>query len=142
MDKSEFLNYKALRLEASQIRAVLCQLSAERYAVSKLELSDSPRRSRSRGASFEGKVIRYEEAVAMYERKLAAIDAQTIVMEHAISSLEDPVERLVMRLRYIEGQRWVNVCVALQDLGFGERQVYRLHGSALEKLKGYQKEEL
>lgn len=137
MDKTEFLNYKALRQEAVQLREVLCQLSEARYSVPGPDYSGTPRRSRSKGAAFEGKVIKYSEAVALYERKLAEIDTRTVAVERAIGSLEDPVERLVMRLRYIEGQRWVNVCVALQELGYCERQVYYIHGAALEKLKGF-----
>jgi hypothetical protein len=136
MDKTEFINYKALRQEASQLRTILCQLSAERYSVPTPDYSGTPRSGRSKGAAFERKIIKYTEAISLYEKKLADIDARTVAVEQAIGTLADPIERLVMRLRYIEGRRWINVCVVLQDLGYSERQVYRLHGSALEKLKG------
>ena len=135
MDKSELLNYRALVLEAAQLRDLLFHLSVERYSFPAPASHEDARPSRSKAASFEGRVIRYSEAVEIYERKLADIDARTVAVECAVGALTDPVERLVMRLRYIEGQRWVNVCVELQALGYSERQVYRLHGAALEKLK-------
>jgi hypothetical protein len=136
MDKVDFLNYRALLLEADQLRSLLATLASDRYSVPGPGYSGPSHRARSKGATFETKVVRYSEAAELYERKLAELDAQTLAVERCIETLTDPVERLLMRLRYIEGQRWVNVCVALQDLGYSERQVYRLHGSALEKLKG------
>ena len=136
MDKSDFLKYKALRREAGQLRDILDRLEADRYSVPTPDFSGTPRKARPKGAAFVGKTISYSEAVALYERKLAEIDARTVAVEEAIGTLADPTERLVMRLRYIEGLRWVNVCVALQELGYCERKVYIIHGAALEKLKG------
>ena len=98
MDKSDFLNFRALALEVRQLRS----LAAEE---------------------------------ALYLAKVEEKTAALLAIEAAIGSLDAPVERLLMRLRYIEGRGWTSVCDVLRPLGYSERQVYRLHGFALQKLK-------
>ena len=124
-------------MEARRLRELLERLSAERYSIPGPDYSGIPHGAPGAGAAFEPKVMRYVDTLALYEKRLAEIDAMTLAIEYAIGTLEDPSERLVMRLRYVEGLRWVNVCVALQELGHSERAVYRMHGAALQKLKGF-----
>ena len=38
-------------------------------------------------------------------------------------------EKYLMRLRYIEGQRWENICVAM---GYEWRHIHRIHSDALD----------
>lgn len=75
------------------------------------------------------------DALKLYGQKIADIEAELLTIEDAIASLDCPVERLLMRLRYIEGRSWASICDELRPLGYSERQVYRLHGFALMKLK-------
>ena len=118
MDKKELLNYRALTLEARRLRLQLGMLERDAYQVP--------------GGS---EAVKYQDALVLYRATVAAREAQLLAIERAIDSLP-AVERLVLRLRYIEGRSWARVCMAIMPLGYSERQVYRLHGSALEKLKG------
>ena len=52
--------------------------------------------------------------------------------ERAIFALEDPLEREVLRMRYLNG--WMMTKVA-QKLNYSERQVYRLQESGLQHLE-------
>lgn len=49
-----------------------------------------------------------------------------------IDSVEDPNERLILRLRHIDFKSWAKIA---EDLGYSERQVYRIYSQALEKIK-------
>lgn len=49
-----------------------------------------------------------------------------------IELLENPIERAVLTEFYINGKTWGEIAVIL---GYGERQVHRKHGNALEHLK-------
>lgn len=52
--------------------------------------------------------------------------------ERAIFALEDPLEREVLRMRYLNG--WMMTKVA-QKLNYSERQIYRLQESGLQHLE-------
>lgn len=122
MDKNEFIHFRARVLELRQLRSFADELERAKYGG-------------AAGTDLEGRVVRHLDALALYREKLAAIEAELVAVEEAIASLESPVERLLMRLRYMEGRCWTSVCAALRPLGYSERQVYRLHGFALRKLK-------
>lgn len=135
MDKTELLQYRAAVLEVRRLRSQLAFLERDKYTVPGPNYSGVPGGSPAAGSAIEAKVIKYQDALALYREKVAAKEARLLAIEQAIESLPSP-ERLVIRLRYIEGRSWTSVCVSLLPLGYSERQVYRLHGSALEKLKG------
>jgi hypothetical protein len=135
MTKNDFANYRALVLEVRQLRSLLAELEAAKFSVPGGDFSGMPRDTPSQGSAVENKVVRYLDTLALYQRKVADKTAQLIAIEAALDSLDSPVERMVMRLRYIEGRSWASVCCELEPLGYSERQVYRLHGFALMKLK-------
>lgn len=135
MEKSDFLNYRALVLEVRQLRSYLASLERALDTISSPQFSFTPKGPHSGGSPVEKQVVRFVEVEGLYKAKLAEKLARLVVMEQAIDSLEEPAERLVMRLRYLEGRSWARVCPELQALGYSERQVYRLHGFALKKLK-------
>ena len=65
-----------------------------------------------------------------YKVKMQQLLAAQAEVEDTIEGLE-PVERQVMRHRYIEGLPWETVCVVLN---YSWRQTHRIHSRALNKL--------
>ena len=51
-----------------------------------------------------------------------------------IGTLEDPDQRAVLTLRYVDLLRWPEIFQELSQLGmyYSERQIYRIHGLGLE----------
>lgn len=135
MNKSDLLQFRAAVLELRRLKVQLEVLKRDRFSVPGPNYSGMPGGTPSGGSAVEAKVIKYQDALALYQEKVAAKEARLVAIEQAVEALP-AAERLVLRLRYIEGRSWTSVCVALQPLGYSERQVYRLHGSALERLKG------
>lgn len=135
MTKNDLKNYRALVLELRQLQDLVTELGASRFTVSGGDFSGMPHEAPSPGSPVERKTIRYLDALVLYQEKVAETSARLLEIEAALSSLDSPVERVVMRCRYIEGRSWVSICAELELLGYCERQVYYIHGAALKKLK-------
>lgn len=135
MDKSDFKNYRALVREVKQLRGQLRVLEASLYSPKGQQFSSMPRAASGPKKTMDDVVAGHIKLEALYREKLAEQEAQQLIIERAITSLEDTPERLVMRARYIEGHDWLAIVRDMQKLGYSERSVYRLHGFALAKLK-------
>jgi DNA-directed RNA polymerase specialized sigma subunit len=53
-------------------------------------------------------------------------------IRQAINRLIDPTEQLLLRLRYIDGRSWTQVCFIIH---YSRSQTKRIHTSALESLE-------
>lgn len=134
MLKTDLQNYRALAREVSQLREQLTALEASLYSPKVQQYSSTPVQS-GRHTDLSDAVARHLELEAVYQERLAAKAAQQLAIEQALDALDDPAQRMVMRFRYIEGRGWNFIIAELAALGYSERQVYRLHGFALLKLK-------
>lgn len=135
MEKSDFQNYRVLAQEVRTLQSRLKELEATIYAPAGQRYSLTPRASSDHGRTMDDVIASHAALEDRFLRALAEKNRQLLVMYQAIESLDDPAERLVMEYRYIDGYSWRKVCYLLQSKGYSERQVYRLHGWALEKLK-------
>lgn len=66
-----------------------------------------------------------------YTKKLEELVNTQLEIEQAIETL-DPMERDVVRLRYIDGKPW---CRIAMQLNYSEASAHRIHRKALAKLK-------
>ena len=137
MDKTELLNYRMLAYEVSQLRDLLSALELSMDSPKSPRFTLTPSGSPSQGSAMESAVVRLIELQELYAKRLEEQGAKLQEVERAIGSLEDPAERAIMRNRYILGWSWRRVCMVMQGEGYSERQVFRLHGYALLKLKEY-----
>lgn len=80
----------------------------------------------------EDLVVQCQELRGQYEEKLRALARGLLDIERAIDALP-PTERLLLRLRYLQGLSWEAVCV---EMSYSWRQVHRLHAKALADLRG------
>lgn len=135
MEKAELMNYRALVLEVRHLRSYLASLEELRGTVASPQLSVTPKGPPVGRSSVEVRAGRFVDAEALYREKLSLLEGQMLRVERAVGSLDNPAERLIMRMRYLDGKEWASICVRLQFEGYSERQVYRLHGYALMKLK-------
>lgn len=135
MEKSDFKNYRALLLEVQQLKEQLRVLESSIYSPAGQRFSSTPHGPGDYRSTMDSVVARHVHLVELYEEELAEKEAQQLAIELAIQSLGDTPERVIMRERYLAGRGWTAVISKMQTLGFSERQVYRLHGAALWKLK-------
>lgn len=135
MEKSDFKNYRALLLEVQQLKEQLAVLESSMYSPKGQRFTSTPTGSSDYRSTMDAAVDRHDKLVTLYAEQIAEKEAQQIAIEQAILSLGETPERVVMRERYISGRSWPAVISKMQKLGYSERQVYRLHGLALWKLK-------
>lgn len=67
----------------------------------------------------------------VYQVKLETLVYSQLKIEKAFESL-DPTERELMRLRYIEGADWLEIC---DTIHYEWAQAHRIHARALNKIK-------
>ena len=108
MTKEELRQYRSIRNEISQLERRIIELDMRGYNddITK-PLQD------------------------LYRQKLAALIKGQLRIEKAIEGLT-PVERELMRLRYIDGAEWVEVA---ETIHYEWTQTHRIHARALAKIK-------
>jgi hypothetical protein len=128
--KQKLHSYNGAREECKQIDTQLKEL--ETAATSpRIQAMDGIPRGSGGGDAMAGIVAELIKLEEKYTDKLHRLNATLAEVEDMIGSLEDPVERRLMRCRYIEGMVWEEVCV---EMGYSWRQTHRHHGTALDKL--------
>lgn len=86
------------------------------------------RRFGSQVESIANKIIDLEQRINSEIERLLELK---IEIRKVLESVENETEQLLLRLRYIEYKRWEEIA---DIIGYEERQVYRIHGAALQKL--------
>lgn len=135
MEKHDFKNYRALLVEVQQLKDQLAVLEASIYSPRGQRFTSTPRVPSGDRSTMDGAVDRHIQLDRCYREELAEKEAQQLAIEKAIQSLGDTPQRVIMRERYIRGRGWSAICRKMQELGYSERQVYRLHSLALYELK-------
>ena len=123
--KIRLKRYLAIKAEAKQIQELRDALLDPKGA----NLDAMPRSS-GPGNPVEAARKQREALAKEYDRKLEELLAEQAYIENMIAGL-DPIERKLMRHRYLEGLKWENVCVAIN---YGWTQTHEMHGKILDKL--------
>ena len=135
MDKIDLVNYRGLAQEVRQLKTQLKTLESALYSPKGQQFTSTPRATSGPKKTMEDAVVGHMRLDALYREKLAEQEATLYNLEKAVSTLEDPAQRMVIRERYFTGLSWRRIIANFAALGYSERQVYRLHGYALLKLK-------
>lgn len=130
MTKEQLREYQAIKHEAEQLQAMIEELEAPLYGPKTQQLTGMPH-APARGNATENMADKHLELLERYRAKLRALTTARLLIEDAIEQLES-TDRRLLRLRYIDGLTWEEVCVRMD---YSWRQVHRRHAQALEKLK-------
>ena len=128
--KGKLYRYIDLTHERDQIAEQIRRLEAIAYTPGAPAKSGLPRKAAVSDPTGDraARLLNLREA---YAAKLdQAVQAITEI-EQLIGTLSDPVERRLIRCRYLEGKTWEQVCI---EMNYSWRQVHRIHGRVLEKL--------
>ena len=130
MTKEQLQRYQAINLEREQIKKELERVASLLTSTGVPSL-DGRQRASGHGDPVADRVVRKQTLLERYAAKLEQLETAQTEIEDAIEALE-PIERVLLRHRYIEGMTWEEVCVAV---GYSWRQTHRIHAQALKKLK-------
>ena len=123
--KKRLKRYLEIKDEAKQIQELRDALLSPKGA----NLDAMPRSS-GPGDPVEAARKQREDLKKQYDRKEQELLAELAFIEAMIEGL-DPIERTLMRHRYLEGMTWEKVCVAIN---YGWTQTHNMHGRILDKL--------
>ena len=141
MTKERLATYVSLRMETYRQLEKLIRMKNEEKLPA-MRMGDESKRTGTTGDRLERLIIRrmeYEERVLPL---IESAQQEMEAIEDAINALHDPLEREVLRLRYIEGDfyrmmPWREVSLKL----FGDDDsrhilaTYRTHGRALQSIR-------
>ena len=105
--------------------------------------TSTPHTASGKGNTMELMVCKHLELKELIDEKVLELTQELIILEKAVETLKDPIERAVMRYRYFEEYSWEKIGEVLH---YSQPQLYRYHGYALLNLKeigpdGYRFEE-
>lgn len=132
MTKEQLKGFRSIKLERDRLLLMIEELEAQMRSPKSQRLDGMPRGGSSPSSPVENLVVKHTELLERYYEKVAELTAATVEIEEAIERLS-PRERTLLRLHYIEGLTWEEVCVAMS---YSWRQVHRIHAVALAMLKG------
>lgn len=127
MTKARLRAYRDIKLERDRLAAMVAALE---YGPSGVQMDGMPRSS-GPGDPTGKQAIDHTQVRDLYLQKVAELDKAIVEIEAAIECLE-PRERTLIRLYYIEGLTWEEVCVSMS---YSWRQIHYIHKGALEQLK-------
>lgn len=130
MTRERLWSYQHLCREIRQLEDQLAELESRITSPRTPKLSFLPH-AKGNGYALESGMDRYADLVEVYKTKLELMYSERAAIEQASESLE-PIERMVLRARYIEGRTWEDVA---ERINYSYAQTWRIHARALQKLE-------
>lgn len=132
MTAKEFLRRTIkIRKEIDELENRIKETRAAYMAPRAIQYDDMPKAHKPTDLSdYYARVEIFVNMLLEKEKELIGVHADIVL---TIDRLEDPDERRVLMLRYIDGKSWVAISHAIPC---SERAVYYLHGRALQHLTG------
>lgn len=139
--KERLLKYIYLKTEYYNQIDRLARLENDKQLPAMRE-SDGSQRSILKTSRMENAIARYEEQSERINKQLAEISEEMSEIETAVDSLDDPIQKEVLRLRYMDPEeckhmKWGDVARTIYGSDDEKNliAIWRIHGHALQALK-------
>ena len=130
MTKERLYKYRGLCKELQQIERKIETMEAGLFSPKIQRLTGMPSAPAGGGNAKEDLMAEHIELLRYYKEKAAELKAEQLSIERAIDALEH-IERTIVRLYYIDGLRWEQVCARVN---YSRRQVHNIVTAAMDKL--------
>lgn len=128
--KYRLQNYSRINSQVLHLRERIESLEDRMYSIkSSSDISEIPA-SGGNTDKIAANVALLADLEEAYLDELNKLLEEQVYIETMIKGLE-PVERLLIRARYIDGLPWEHIC---NIIGYSWAQTHRIHSDALEKL--------
>ena len=127
MTKATLRAYRDIKQERDRLEKMVAALD---YGLTGINMDGLPRSGKVSDPTGN-QAVEHTQVRDLYLQKVAELNKALIEVEQAIECL-DPRERTLIRLYYIEGFTWEEVCVAMS---YSWRQIHYIHKKTREKLK-------
>ena len=131
-EKKEYLNsYRNVRKRIINLKEQLESLREVEQSAKVQRLSDMPKGG-SGQQDLSDLMVQIEELRGKISDKIMEANRIRANIENTIASVQDADEARVLYLRYIEQKRWNEIS---EKMKYSYRQIHRIHGRALKKIK-------
>ena len=132
MTKEELKEYIETKREIEIIKEKLEYLCMTKGGVKSMVITDMPRGGSSEDDRLLEIMIEIEKLEEMYNKKRLKLMKQLNEIENVIDSLEEPIDRNIMRMRYIKNYTWERICV---ELNYSWNGIHKRHRKILDKIR-------
>ena len=129
MTKKDLQQFRKLQIELESIEEQITRLDAK-IKKATASFGMSPRGGKS--ADKEDRIIKLLDLKEDYETRGGKIIAEQIKIEKELDKLSDPVEKAVLRYRYIDNMDWEDIQIMI---GYERTNTYRIHDRAIKNLQ-------
>lgn len=131
MTKDDLKEYASIKKELKQIQFKLKELEERKTSIKSMIISDMNVQTSHNNNSIEDLLIKIEECIEEYNKKEIKLYNKQLEIENCINNLE-PIERVVMRMRYIDGCKWEEIAY---KINYEWRNTHYIHKKALKKIE-------
>ena len=132
MTKEELKNFIENKREIEIIKDKLEYLEEKKTSIKSLIIDDMPKGYNGDNDRIGALLGEIEELINIYREKELKLIKQQIQIENAIENLDDPTDRNIIRLKYIDGHTWERICVILN---YSWNGIHKKHRKILEKIR-------
>ena len=132
MTKEELKSYIENKREIEIIKDKLIYLEEKKTSIKSMIINDMPKSCNMENDMIGNLLADIEDLINIYKEKELNLIKQQIKIEKAISNLEDPTDRNIIRLKYIDGHTWERICVILN---YSWNGIHKKHRKILEKIR-------
>ena len=129
MTKKDLQQFRKLQRELESIEEQITRRDAK-IKKATASFGMSPRGGKS--ADKEDRIIKLLDLKEDYETRGGKIIAEQIKIEKELDKLSDPVEKAVLRYRYIDNMDWEDIQIMI---GYERTNTYRIHDRAIKNLQ-------
>ncbi len=131
MTKEELKSYIENKREIEIIKDKLMYLEEKKTSIKSMIINDMPKVTNMENDMIGNLLADIEDLINIYKEKELNLIKQQIKIEKAISNLEDPTDRNIVRLKYLDGHTWEKICVILN---YSWNGIHKKHRKILEKI--------
>ena len=131
MTKEELKSYIENKREIEIIKDKLMYIEEKKTSIKSMIINDMPKVTNMENDMIGNLLADIEDLINIYKEKELNLIKQQIKIEKAISNLEDPTDRNIVRLKYLDGHTWEKICVILN---YSWNGIHKKHRKILEKI--------
>ena len=131
MTKEELKSYIENKREIEIIKDKLMYLEEKKTSIKSMIINDMPKVTNIENDMIGNLLADIEDLINIYKEKELNLIKQQIKIEKAISNLEDPTDRNIVRLKYLDGHTWEKICVILN---YSWNGIHKKHRKILKKI--------
>lgn len=133
MTKEQLRNYVDLKKELEHIKVLKEEIETKLYGTKAQQLTGMPNAHGGAGQSdrIEELIDKRAKLLERYRSLEIRLEEELMEIEAAIETVPDPKARTLLRLKYVDGLEWVEVC---SRIGYEWAQTHRIHADALRMI--------